>query len=198
VLADTGTLRTLADREYRAGLAEVVKYGFIYDVAFLAWLEQHVDALNARDDAALIYAIRRSCEIKAEVVSIDERENGLRAILNLGHTFGHAIETAQGYGSWLHGEAVAAGMVMALDLSARLNWIAQADLKRGVDVIERMHLPIIPPKIGSQRAFSLMGLDKKVVGGQVRLILLRKLGQAEVVSDYPMQALEATLQQFFD
>jgi 3-dehydroquinate synthase len=198
VLADTSTLRTLPDREYRAGLAEVVKYGFIYDVQFLQWLEKNVDALNARDETALIDAIRRSCEIKAEVVSIDERETGLRAILNLGHTFGHAIETAQGYGSWLHGEAVAAGTVMALDLSARLNWIDAADSHRGIELLKRMQLPIVPPKIGSQRAFSLMGMDKKVIGGQVRLILLRKLGQADVVSDYPMPALEATLKHFFD
>jgi 3-dehydroquinate synthase len=198
VLADTATLRTLPDREYRAGLAEVVKYGFIYDIRFLEWLERNVEALNARDESALIYAIRRSCEIKAEVVSIDERENGLRAILNLGHTFGHAIETAEGYGSWLHGEAVAAGMVMALELSTRLNWIESSDHDRGVALIKRMQLPVVPPRIGVQRAFSLMGMDKKVVGGQVRLILLRKLGRAEVVADYPVSALEATLKQFFD
>ncbi len=198
VLADTSTLRTLPDREYRAGLAEVVKYGFIYDLRFLEWLEQNVDALNARAESALIHAIRRSCEIKAEVVSIDEREQGLRAILNLGHTFGHAIETAQGYGNWLHGEAVAAGMVMALDLSTRLDWITAADRDRGIQLIARLNLPVNPPKIGAARAMSLMGMDKKVVGGQVRLILLRRLGQAEVVSDYSHQALEATLKSYFD
>jgi 3-dehydroquinate synthase len=198
VLADTSTLRTLPDREFRAGLAEVVKYGFIYDVGFLKWLEQNVDKLNERDETALVHAILRSCEIKAQIVSIDERELGLRAILNLGHTFGHAIETAQGYGNWLHGEAVAAGMVMALDLSARLGWISVGDRERGVALIERMNLPVTPPKIGAQRAFSLMGMDKKVVGGQVRLVLLRKLGQADVVSDYSSQMLEATLQHFFD
>jgi 3-dehydroquinate synthase len=198
VLADTSTLRTLADREYRAGLAEIVKYGFIYDAHFLAWLERSADALRARDDAALIYAIRRSCEIKAQVVAIDERELGLRAILNLGHTFGHAIETAQGYGNWLHGEAVAAGMVMALDLSARMGSISDADRDRGIELLKRLHLPIDPPKIGSIRALTLMGMDKKVIGGQVRLILLKALGQAEVVSNYPSQAFAATLAKFFD
>jgi 3-dehydroquinate synthase len=198
VLADTSTLRTLPDREYRAGLAEIVKYGFIYDVKFLEWLELNVDALNARDESALIHAIRRSCEIKAEVVSIDEREQGLRAILNLGHTFGHAIETAQGYGNWLHGEAVAVGMVMALDLSTRLDWISAADRDRGTELIARLNLPVNPPKIGAARALSLMGMDKKVVGGQVRLILLRKLGHAEVVNDYSHQALDATLKSYFD
>jgi 3-dehydroquinate synthase len=198
VLADTSTLHTLSDREYRAGLAEVVKYGFIYDIRFLEWIEQNAGALIARDDGALIHAIRRSCEIKAEVVSIDERELGLRAILNLGHTFGHAIETAQGYGNWLHGEAVAAGMVMALDLSTRIGWISNADRERGIELLRRLHLPVDPPKIGSARATTLMGMDKKVIGGQVRLILLRKLGQAEVVGDYSNEALAATLSSFFD
>ena len=130
VIADTATLSTLPDREYRAGIAEVVKYGLIYDAAFFDWLESNVDALAAREDAAVMHAIKRSCEIKAEVVGVDEREHGLRAILNLGHTFGHAIETAMGYGTWLHGEAVAAGMVMAADMSARLGWLSTTDRDR--------------------------------------------------------------------
>jgi 3-dehydroquinate synthase len=130
VIADTATLATLPEREFKAGLAEVVKYGLIYDADFFAWLETSADALAARDDHAVMHAIKRSCEIKAEVVGEDEREQGLRAILNLGHTFGHAIETATGYGTWLHGEAVAAGMAMAADLSERLGWLPAADRTR--------------------------------------------------------------------
>jgi 3-dehydroquinate synthase len=198
VIADTHTLATLAEREYRAGLAEVVKYGLIYDVAFLQWLETNAAALLARDDAAIIHAVRRSCEIKAEVVSIDEREQGLRAILNLGHTFGHAIETATGYGTWLHGEAVAAGMVMAADLSHRLGWLTAADRDRALELIRRFELPVAAPRIGAAQARELMGLDKKVLDGKIRLILLRRLGSAEVVSDYSRQALDATLQAHFD
>jgi 3-dehydroquinate synthase len=194
VLADTRTLHTLPPREYRAGLAEVVKYGLIRDAAFLDWLESNAERLLARDDAALMHAVRRSCEIKAEIVALDEREQGLRAILNLGHTFGHAIETAAGYGSWLHGEAVAAGMVMAAEMSARLGWLAAQDRDRTVQLIERLGLPVAGPHIGAQRARELMGMDKKVLGGRIRLVLLRKPGQADVVSDYSDDALAATLQ----
>lgn len=198
VIADTSVLQTLSDREYRAGIAEVVKYGLIHDAAFFDWLEQHAEALAAREHRAVMHAVRRSCEIKAEVVSVDEREQGLRAILNLGHTFGHAIETASGYGNWLHGEAVAAGMVMAADLSQRLGWLPAADFQRAVRLLERFKLPVQAPKIGAQRARELMGLDKKVLAGKIRLILLRKLGQADVVGDYSNEALEATLRAHFD
>ena len=197
VLADTSTLHTLPPREYRAGMAEVVKYGFIRDAAFLQWIEANVDRLIAREDAAVIHAVRRSCEIKAEVVGQDEREQGLRAILNLGHTFGHAIETASGYGNWLHGEAVAAGMAMAADMSTRLGWLQPADRDRVVQVLTRLGLPVAPPRIGAQRGRELMGMDKKVLGGRIRLVLLQGLGTAAVVNDYPEQALEATLQAHF-
>lgn len=197
VIADTSTLRTLPEREYRAGIAEVVKYGFIHDAAFFDWLEINAEPLLARDDAAVMQAVRHSCEIKAQVVAADERELGLRAILNFGHTFGHAIETASGYGTWLHGEAVAAGMAIAADLSARLGWIAADERDRAVRLLERFGLPTTAPRIGAQRARELMGLDKKVLGGRIRLVLLRRLGLADVVSDYPQPALEATLQAHF-
>lgn len=197
VIADTSTLATLPDREYRAGIAEVVKYGLVHDAAFFQWLEANAAALLARDDAAVIHAIRRSCEIKAQVVGIDEREQGLRAILNLGHTFGHAIETATGYGNWLHGEAVAAGMVMACDLSARLGWLSDADRSRAVSLLDRFGLPVQAPRIGADLARELMGMDKKVLDGKLRLVLLRKLGQADVVGDYSRQALDATLSEHF-
>jgi len=197
VIADTSTLQTLSPREYRAGLAEVVKYGFIRDAAFLQWIETNVEPLLARDAAAVIHAVRRSCEIKAEVVAHDEREHGLRAILNLGHTFGHAIETAAGYGTWLHGEAVAAGMVMAAEMSERVGWLEPAERDRAVRLIERLGLPVAPPRIGAQRARELMGMDKKVLGGRVRLVLMRGLGRAAVPDDYAEQSLEATLRAHF-
>jgi 3-dehydroquinate synthase len=197
VIADTSTLQTLSPREYRAGLAEVVKYGFIRDTVFLHWIEENVEALLAREDAAVIHAVRRSCEIKAEVVAQDEREHGLRAILNLGHTFGHAIETAAGYGNWLHGEAVAAGMAMAAAMSARLGWLQPAERDRAVHLLEKLGLPIAPPRIGAQRGRELMGMDKKVLGGRIRLVLLRELGRAAVVDDYAEHALDATLQAHF-
>ncbi|HEY4368469.1 MAG TPA: 3-dehydroquinate synthase [Steroidobacteraceae bacterium] len=197
VIADTSTLATLPDREYRAGIAEIVKYGLAYDAAFLGWLEQRTDALLAREDEALIYAIRRCCEIKAEIVGIDEREQGLRAILNFGHTFGHAIETATGYGTWLHGEAVAAGMAIAADLSERLGWIGAADRDRARELLRRFGLPVVAPRIGAERAAQLMGMDKKVLEGKLRLVLLRKVGQADIVGDYSKQALDATLQAHF-
>lgn len=197
VIADTATLATLPDREYRAGIAEVVKYGLVYDPAFFQWLESNVDELLARNDQTIIHAIRRSCEIKAEVVGIDEREQGLRAILNLGHTFGHAIETATGYGTWLHGEAVAAGMIMAADMSTRLGWLPDADRKRAISLLDRFGLPMRAPRIGADLARQLMGMDKKVLHGKLRLVLLRRLGKADVVSDYSTQALDDTLQEHF-
>jgi shikimate kinase / 3-dehydroquinate synthase len=194
VIADIAALATLPDRELRAGLAEVVKYGFIRDAVFLAWVEEHSQALLARDIDALAYAVRRSCEIKAEVVAIDEREQGLRAILNFGHTFGHAIETATGYGEWLHGEAVATGMVIAADMSRRLGNISTADSERVKRTIESLGLPVKAPRIGVQRALEVMGMDKKVLDGKVRLVLLKSLGEAMVVSDYPHDVLRATLE----
>jgi 3-dehydroquinate synthase len=197
VIADTSTLQTLSPREYRAGMAEVVKYGFIRDAAFLQWLEANVERLLAREDTVVMHAVRRSCEIKAEVVAQDEREQGLRAILNFGHTFGHAIETAAGYGTWLHGEAVAAGMAMAAEMSARLGWLPSGDRDRVVQLLQRFELPIAPPRIGAQRGRELMGMDKKVLGGRIRLVLLRQLGRADVVDDYAEQALDATLQAHF-
>jgi 3-dehydroquinate synthase len=194
VIADITTLNTLPDRELRAGLAEVVKYGFIRDRVFLDWIDEHASELLNRDPAALSYAIRRSCEIKAEVVGIDEREQGLRAILNFGHTFGHAIETATGYGEWLHGEAIATGMVLAADLSARLNWISNDDCQRVTNIVRRLELPTAAPKIGAERALELMGMDKKVLAGKIRLVLLKSLGEAVVTGDYDPDVLQATLQ----
>jgi 3-dehydroquinate synthase len=197
VIADIDTLTTLPDRELYAGLAEIVKYGLIRDPEFFAWLEANAQALLAKDPAALRFAISRSCSIKAEIVGIDERENGLRAILNLGHTFGHAIEAAMGYGNWLHGEAVAAGMVQAADLSKRLGWLSERDYTRAVVLLEKLHLPTESPRIGAQHARELMGMDKKVLAGKLRLVLLRSLGDAIVTADYPAEALDATLQHGF-
>ena len=194
VIADTSTLSTLPDRELRAGLAEVVKYGFIRDREFLDWIEANTQALLNRDPQALAHAIKRSCEIKAEVVGIDEREQGLRAILNFGHTFGHAIETATGYGEWLHGEAIATGMLLAADMSARLGWLSTDDSQRVARVIKQLGLPIEAPKIGPQKALELMGMDKKVLGGKIRLVLLKSLGEAIVTGDYDPAVLQATLQ----
>ena len=198
VLADVATLATLPPREYRAGIAEIVKYGLIYDRAFFDWLEAHGKALHERQDAAVMHAVRRSCEIKAAVVGVDEREQGLRAILNFGHTFGHAIEATSGYGTWLHGEAIAAGMVVATDLSIRLGWIAPEIGTRLIGMLRRFELPVQAPRIGAQRALAAMRLDKKVLAGKLRLVLLRELGRAEVSGDYPPQALDATLHEHFD
>jgi|OpeIllAssembly_1097287.scaffolds.fasta_scaffold18042_2 3-dehydroquinate synthase len=197
VLADTDTLGTLPPREFRAGLAEVIKYGLIADAGFLDWIEAHLDALLRLDGAALARAIRRSCEIKAAIVAEDEREHGRRALLNLGHTFGHAIETATGYDEWLHGEAVGAGLLMAADLSWRLGWLAEADLARIRHLLERAGLPVATPPIGAGRALQLMGMDKKVLAGRIRLVLMRRVGEGVVVGDYPAAALEATLSAHF-
>lgn len=182
VLADTGTLASLPEREFRSGLAEVVKYGFIYDADFLAWLEVNLDALLRRESAALAHAIHRSCEIKAEIVVQDERETGIRAWLNLGHTFGHAIEAGLGYGAWLHGEAVAAGMVMAADLSCRLGHLGRADLERLRTLIARAGLPIEGPALPLERYFELMRIDKKAEAGMIRYVLLKRLGEAFVAA----------------
>ncbi len=197
VITDPETLKTLPDREYRSGLAEVVKYGLIRDPEFFAWLEAHPNELLARDPGILTQAIRRCCELKAAIVGIDEREHGLRAILNLGHTFGHAIETATGYGTWLHGEAVSAGMVLAADLSRRLGWLSNNDYERAVALLKRLELPVEAPAIGASRALDLMGMDKKVLAGKLRLVLLKSLGDATITSDFSMPALTATLEQGF-
>ena len=190
VLIDTATLETLPDRELKAGLAEVIKYGAIADVEFFDWLEQNMPALLNKDPAALAHAIGRSCELKAEVVAEDEREAGRRAILNFGHTFGHAIEHCQGYGEWLHGEAVAAGMVMAAELSG----LDTVELGRLRSVIEAAGLLAGPPTVGAQTMLGAMGMDKKVVQKQLRFVLLNALGEAIVTSDYD----EARLQQILE
>ena len=180
VIADLDSLDTLPDREIAAGLAEVIKYGPISDDAFLGWIEANLDALLARDKAALAHAVRRSCEIKAWVVGQDERESGLRAILNFGHTFGHAIEAGLGYGQWLHGEAVGCGMVMAADLSARLGLIDPAYAQRLSRLIERAGLPVRGPALGAARYLELMRLDKKAEGGEIRFVVIEAPGRAGV------------------
>jgi 3-dehydroquinate synthase len=194
VLADTDTLSTLPDRELRAGVAEIIKYGLIRDAEFFGWLETNIHALLARNPQALAHAIERSCRNKAEVVAADERESGQRALLNLGHTFGHAIETGLGYGSWLHGEAVAAGMCLAADLSARLGWLSRADAERAIALVDDAGLPTqLPAKLDPERMLALMAVDKKVQDGRIRLVLLENIGRAVVTSRYDPGALESTL-----
>ena len=178
VVCDLGTLATLPARELSAGLAEIIKYGPIYDMAFFDWIEANVDALVARDPEALAHAVKRSCEIKAEVVGQDEREAGLRAILNFGHTFGHAIESGLGYGEWLHGEAVGCGMVMAARLSRRLGGVDEAFVARFIALVERAGLPVVGPALGAERYLELMRIDKKSEGGEIRFVLLERPGSA--------------------
>ena len=194
VLADISTLDTLPDRELSAGLAEVIKYGLIRDLPFLEWLEQNIDRLLARDADALQYAVLRSCQNKAEVVAADERESGERALLNLGHTFGHAIESGMGYGVWLHGEAVAAGTIMAADLSCRMGWITAQDVARIRALFVRARLPIEAPDLGIDQYLEYMGHDKKVEGGKLRFVLLRGMGKAVIEGDVPEALLTQTLQ----
>ena len=182
VLADISTLDTLPDREFKAGLAEVIKYGLIRDPEFFDWLEVNLEKLLARDQAALVYAVRRSCANKAEVVAADERESGERALLNLGHTFGHAVETGMGYGEWLHGEAVSAGTLIAAELSCALGWINAATVARIESIFVRAGLPVWAPRLGVERYVELMSHDKKVLDGKLRLVLLQAIGKA-VVSD---------------
>jgi 3-dehydroquinate synthase len=196
VLADTDTLNTLPDRELSAGLAEVIKYGLIRDLPFLDWLENNIERLLGRDPEALAYAIERSCANKAEVVAGDERETakaGGRALLNLGHTFGHAIETGLGYGEWLHGEAVAAGTVMAAELSRRLGWLTDADCQRTRDLLARAGLPVAGPRMGADRYIDLMAHDKKVLAGRLRLVLLRRLGEAVTWADAGSDDIRAAI-----
>jgi 3-dehydroquinate synthase len=193
VLADTSCLDTLPDRELSAGLAEVIKYGFIRDLTFLEWIEANMSRLLERNREALAYAVLRSCEHKAEVVAADERETGERALLNLGHTFGHAIESGLGYGKWLHGEAVAAGTVLAAELSSRMGMITRADVDRVRNVLVAARLPVRPPRLGVDRYLELMGHDKKVDAGRLRLVLFKALGSAFLTSDFPQEALVEVL-----
>ena len=194
VLIDTDTLNTLADRELSAGIAEVVKYGLIRDPAFLQWLDANMDRLLARDPEALTYAIYRSCQHKAEVVASDERESGQRALLNLGHTFGHAIEAAMGYGQWLHGEAVAAGMVMAAELSQQMGWLSVDDVAYTRHILQRAKLPVDPPaNMTGEDFMRYMSVDKKVLDGTLRLILMKSLGEGIVTADFDPDALKRVL-----
>lgn len=193
VLADIDTLSTLPGRELSAGLAEVIKYGLIRDEPFFAWQETNMQKLLALETEAMSYAIYRSCENKAEVVAADERESGERALLNLGHTFGHAIENAMGYGVWLHGEAVAAGTILAADLSHRLGWLNDGDIDRIKAIFKEAKLPIEAPALGVERYLDLMGLDKKVVDGQIRLVLQQGIGKSLLTSDYDASLLKETL-----
>lgn len=194
VLIDTDTLQTLPPRELSAGLAEVVKYGLICDEPFYRWLQEQMPRLLAREEAALAEAIERSCGNKATVVAADEREGGIRAILNLGHTFGHAIETDQGYGQWLHGEAIATGMLLALELSARRGCIPEAEVADFRELLRGMHLPVEPPSDMTTESFlKLMARDKKVLDGRLRLILLEAIGDARVVDDVSEAELVALL-----
>lgn len=197
VIADTATLDTLADRELSAGLAEVVKYGLIRDPAFFDWLEQNIEALVGRDPEALAHAIERSCWNKAEVVAADEKESGERATLNLGHTFGHAVETGLGYGEVLHGEAVAIGMCQAADLSRRLGWLGDADVERIVAVLKRARLPVTPPPaLDADSYLEHMAVDKKNLEGRLRLVLLEKIGKATLPMTVEPGELRATLEEY--
>lgn len=193
VIADTDTLSTLPARELAAGLAEVVKYGLIRDRGFFEWLENNMDRLVRREAEALAYAIERSCATKAEIVALDEREEGPRALLNLGHTFGHAIEAGLGFGEWLHGEAVAAGMVLAARLSQKLGLIGAEEVSRTTELLSAAGLPIEAPELGLERYLELMGHDKKVRGGRNRFILMRQIGEAFVSEDVTRAALADVL-----
>jgi len=195
VIADTDTLDSLPQRELSAGMAEVIKYGLIHEAAFFAWLERNMEGLMQRDKTLLAEAIRVSCETKAEVVAADEREAGLRAILNLGHTFGHAIESAMGYGNWLHGEAVAAGMVMAADLSERHGWIDPSVRQRSIELLSKARLPTgAPADMSVEQFLDIMAIDKKVDAGVIKLVLLKSLGKAFVSDDYDPALLRETLE----
>lgn len=197
VIADTRTLNTLEDRQLASGIAEVIKYGLINDREFFEWLEANIDALKTRDPQALAYAIERSCRDKADIVAKDETEQGVRALLNLGHTFGHAIETGVGYGNWLHGEAIAAGMLMAADLSARMDWMSQDEVTRIRDMFVRAELPVTGPESMTPEKFmNLMAIDKKVQEGVIRLILLKGIGNAIISDDYDPEKLQQTLNFF--
>ena len=197
VIADTNTLNTLEDKQLSAGIAEVIKYGLLGDAEFITWLEENMPALLQRDPEALAYAIERSCQDKADIVAADERESGKRALLNLGHTFGHAIETATGYGVWLHGEAVGTGMLMAADMSQRLGWISQEDRNRVYRLIKSANLPTsLPENMTEQIFMDLMLRDKKTLDGKIRLVLLKSLGNAIISDDYDKKVLHEMLTAF--
>ncbi len=194
VIADTDTLNTLEQRELSAGIAEVIKYGLIRDLPFLDWLEQNMDKLLDRDPAALAYAIEQSCRNKAEVVAADEKESGQRALLNLGHSFGHAIETGMGYGNWLHGEAVATGTVIAARMSEKMGWISNADVQRVINLMERANLPVTAPNtMTADRFIELMAVDKKVSDGVLKLVLFKAIGEAIITSQYKESALREAI-----
>ena len=193
VLADMAQLVTLPTRELSAGLAEVIKYALLGDVDFLDWLERHIDDLVGRDPERLAEAVYRSCAHKARIVASDEKEQGERALLNLGHTFGHAIESYMGYGVWLHGEAVAVGMVMAADLSQRLGWISTDDLERTKKIIQRAHLPVKCPAIPLDEFLGFMAHDKKVLNGQLRLVLMSTLGKAIITKDFDVELMKQAI-----
>ncbi|MBA8734176.1 3-dehydroquinate synthase [Chromobacterium violaceum] len=195
VIADMELLATLPDRELSAGLAEVIKYGLLGDAGFLAWLEANMAKLRARDGDALQYAVKRSCEMKAAIVAEDEKENGVRALLNLGHTFGHAIEAGLGYGAWLHGEAVAAGMVLAAAASAELGWVGRDEAERVRRLIAAAGLPVKAPSMPTEQWLNLMSHDKKVEAGTVRFVLLRELGQAVIKSGLDTALLDKILRE---
>ena len=196
VVIDTETLNTLEDRQLSAGLAEVIKYGLIQDPEFFEWLENNIEKLLNREPEALSYAIERSCQDKADIVAKDEKEAGLRALFNLGHTFGHAIEAGMGYGNWLHGEGVSAGSMQAVYMSKLLGNLTQADQERIQAIFERANLPVVPPSVeemSNEKYLGLMAGDKKVQAGTIRLVLLKTIGQAYVTGDYPQAVLEQTL-----
>lgn len=194
VIADIDTLHTLGDRELKAGISEVIKYGLLIDRPFFDWLGTNMKSLLDRDPDALAYAIERSCQTKADIVANDEREKGQRALLNLGHTFGHAIETGMGYGNWLHGEAVATGMCMAADLSCRLGWISEKDRQAVTNIVELAGLPVrAPAEIGEQQFIDLMAQDKKVRDHTLNLVLFRAIGETVLTSDFPEEALRETI-----
>ena len=197
VLIDTDTLNTLEDKELSAGLAEIIKYGLIGDPELFDWLEQHIPSLLEKNPVDLAFAIERSCQDKADVVAADEKEAGQRALLNFGHTFGHAIEAGMGYGSWLHGEAVGTGMLMAADLSMRHGWINQEQMQRIQTILTSAKLPInSPPELDVKKFLSLMAVDKKVQGGKIRLVLLTNIGESFVSDNYKPELLTDTLNEF--
>ncbi len=196
VIIDINCLKTLPAREFAAGMAEVIKYGIIYDNGFFTWLENNVDKIKSLQASAITYMIKRCCEIKAEVVSLDEKESGIRALLNLGHTFGHAIEAEQGYGNWLHGEAVAVGMVLAAQTSLHLSLLKQPQVEKIMALIERFDLPVVSPQdMGYDQYAEHMQLDKKVLNGKLRLVLPTAIGHCELFDNVSEATLRRVIEQ---
>ncbi len=193
VISDVATLDTLPDRELRSGIAEVIKHGLALDAKFVAWLEGNVERLLGREREALVYAVRRSCELKARIVAADERETGERALLNFGHTFGHAIETGTGFGAWLHGEAIAAGMVMAAELSALMGHLKKNEVSRVRALLKRAGLPVAGPALAPEKLMALMALDKKAAKGQTRFVLLEAIGRATLRGDVDAAAVRQAI-----